>query len=322
MISSRITLSPLPIIFFNCSSHCWRGEDQPANLLDPVDSASKTRIICEQKSREANGFSCCLDVSPRQAKKGHTRLSAFDSTEEQIRWVTVCPDYNGGSSEKNEKDAFSNLYRQPRQNYNSSRKPTRSFPPPEPGAGAGPILLSPPSSRRAMKTILFADDDRVMRTVFKRVFEDEGYHVVLARNGIEALDLFRKELPDAVVLDIYMPAKDGLQVAEEIRESFPEIAIILYTGHDDLCTRNSRARFASACVEKRTDLAELKRAVFQASLHPGKSRCLALGCRPYPRRSRRTGGRGLRIGKWRRVCTFEEEIPVSINHPPEPWGSS
>ncbi len=133
-----------------------------------------------------------------------------------------------------------------------------------------------------MKTILFADDDRVMRTVFKRVFEDEGYHVVLARNGIEALDLFRKELPDAVVLDIYMPAKDGLQVAEEIRESFPEIAIILYTGHDDLCTRNSRARFASACVEKRTDLAELKRAVFQALSSSREKPLPRFGLPPIP----------------------------------------
>jgi DNA-binding NtrC family response regulator len=112
-----------------------------------------------------------------------------------------------------------------------------------------------------MKTILLADDDRLMRTVFKRVFEDEGYGVILARDGTEALNLLRTTTPDAVVLDICMPGKDGLDVAEEVRTSLPGLPIILYTGHDDICTRDDRARFATVCVEKRTDLAELKRAV-------------------------------------------------------------
>jgi len=136
-----------------------------------------------------------------------------------------------------------------------------------------------------MKTILFADDDRLMRAVFKRVFEEEGFRIVLARDGIEALNLLRTRLPDTVVLDIYMPGKDGLQVAEEIRASFPELPIILYTGHDDLCTQNSRARFASACVEKRTDLTELKRTVFRAISSPEGIPFPRIGLPPLPARS-------------------------------------
>ncbi len=112
-----------------------------------------------------------------------------------------------------------------------------------------------------MKTILFADDDRLIRTAFKRIFEDEGYGVTLARDGNEALSLLRANTPDAVVLDIYMPGKDGLEVAEQIRSFSPGLPVILYTGHDDLCTRDDRARFATACVEKRIDLAELKRTI-------------------------------------------------------------
>jgi DNA-binding NarL/FixJ family response regulator len=58
-----------------------------------------------------------------------------------------------------------------------------------------------------------------------------------------------------------MPGKDGLEVAEELRADLPGLPIILYTGHDDICTRDDRARFATVCVEKRTDLSELKRAI-------------------------------------------------------------
>jgi two-component system, response regulator RegA len=112
-----------------------------------------------------------------------------------------------------------------------------------------------------MKTVLFADDDKVFREICKRIFEDEGYRVVLARDGTEAINAIKAERPDLAILDIHMPIKGGLDAAEQIYAIDPSIPIILYTANDDTATRDGRSRFATACVEKSSDFTELSVAV-------------------------------------------------------------
>ncbi len=56
-----------------------------------------------------------------------------------------------------------------------------------------------------MKTILFADDQKNIREYCRAAFAEEGYRVVLARDGIEAIERFSMETPDVAVLDISMP---------------------------------------------------------------------------------------------------------------------
>ena len=80
-----------------------------------------------------------------------------------------------------------------------------------------------------MKTILFADDDKAFREISKRILEDEGYRVVLARNDVEALKAVKTERPDLAILDIHMPMKGGLDAAEQIYKIDSGIPIILYT---------------------------------------------------------------------------------------------
>ncbi len=121
-----------------------------------------------------------------------------------------------------------------------------------------------------MKTVLFADDDRMFREICKRILEDEGYRVVLVRDGREAICAVKDQKPDLVILDIHMPLKSGMEAAEQIYAAHPDIPIILYTANDDTATRDRRSRFAAACVEKSTDFTELEIAV---------SRLLSLGKR-------------------------------------------
>jgi CheY-like chemotaxis protein len=121
-----------------------------------------------------------------------------------------------------------------------------------------------------MKTVLFADDDKMFREICKRILEDEGYRVVLVRDGGEAVSAVNVQKPDIVILDIHMPRQGGMEAAEKIYATHPEIPIILYTANDDTATRDRRARFAAACVEKSTDFTELEIAV---------ARLLSLGSR-------------------------------------------
>jgi CheY-like chemotaxis protein len=112
-----------------------------------------------------------------------------------------------------------------------------------------------------MKTLLVADDDRAVREVCRRLLEDEGYRVVVAKDGDEAIALVDSERPDVAILDIQMPHTGGLDAAEHIRNSGRCVPIILFTAFDDACQGDRRAQLAAACVEKSFDLSELKRAI-------------------------------------------------------------
>jgi CheY-like chemotaxis protein len=115
-----------------------------------------------------------------------------------------------------------------------------------------------------MKTILFADDNRNIREYCRASFEDQGYRVLLACDGFEALRVFSAEAPDLTILDISMPRANGLETLERIRGLAPDAPVILFTAHDEDCLRDRRAMLATACVGKSEDLSELMQVVHRA----------------------------------------------------------
>lgn len=112
-----------------------------------------------------------------------------------------------------------------------------------------------------MTTILFADDCASIREFCRQELEEEGYRVLLARDGKEVVDVVRSERPDLAVLDIWMPRINGLEAAERIAAMDPGIRVIFFTNNDELCLRDPRSAFAAACIEKGADVSELKRTV-------------------------------------------------------------
>ena len=112
-----------------------------------------------------------------------------------------------------------------------------------------------------MTTILLADDCEDIREYCRRELEDEGYRVVVARDGVEALRMMPHAEPDLVILDICMPGLNGLETISRINASNPEVDAIFFTAFDDACVRDKRSEFATACVEKQGDLSELKKVV-------------------------------------------------------------
>lgn len=76
--------------------------------------------------------------------------------------------------------------------------------------------------------VLIADDDKNIVELLRLYIEKEGYLAVTALNGKEAINLFNKEKPDLVVLDIMMPEADGWQVCKEIRK-IDDTPIIMLT---------------------------------------------------------------------------------------------
>ncbi len=78
-----------------------------------------------------------------------------------------------------------------------------------------------------MFNILIAEDDTNTRLLYKAVLENEGYHVFLAPNGQEALEMIDREHIDLVVLDIMMPKMDGYEFTRLLREAQSNLPILM-----------------------------------------------------------------------------------------------
>ena len=66
--------------------------------------------------------------------------------------------------------------------------------------------------------ILVVDDDKEILFSMSKLLEYDGFHVIQAKDGIEALEQFEKEKPDLIILDIMMPKLDGIAALMKIRE--------------------------------------------------------------------------------------------------------
>ncbi len=105
--------------------------------------------------------------------------------------------------------------------------------------------------------ILVVDDENFELVRYKKVLGDEGYTVVQARDGYEALEIVKSAPPDAIVLDIKMPGIDGIETMGKIFEENEEIPVIIHTAFS-VWRENFRSRLADAFVVKTRDMGELK----------------------------------------------------------------
>ena len=80
-----------------------------------------------------------------------------------------------------------------------------------------------------MTTIMVVDDAAFMRMKASKLLVDHGYTVVEASNGAEAVEAYKKQRPDAVLLDITMPDMDGLTALKALREIDPDARIAMVT---------------------------------------------------------------------------------------------
>lgn len=67
------------------------------------------------------------------------------------------------------------------------------------------------------KRILIAEDDVIIRDVLKEYLENEGYDIYVAANGKEAVEISKREKPDLIIMDLFMPVMDGWEAAKTIR---------------------------------------------------------------------------------------------------------
>ncbi len=81
------------------------------------------------------------------------------------------------------------------------------------------------------KVVLLVEDDIFIREIYDRKITAEGYEVELAKDGVEAINFLKKQIPDLILLDIVMPRMDGREVLAKLKshKEWKNIPVIMLT---------------------------------------------------------------------------------------------
>jgi DNA-binding NtrC family response regulator len=121
--------------------------------------------------------------------------------------------------------------------------------------------------------ILCCDDEELVRWSVQTHLKKAGHEVDVAKDGIEALEAVDKGAYDAVILDLKMPRMDGLSVLRRLRETHPQVPVVMITAHGAIDSAIEATRLgARAYLSKPFDLRELQLQVERAVEHEELSR--------------------------------------------------
>ena len=92
----------------------------------------------------------------------------------------------------------------------------------------------------AKKTIMIVDDEHIINKAIEDIFKPEGYNVIKAESGLEALEKSKKIIPDLILLDIMMPGMDGWDTCAKIKanKKTEKIPIVFLTAKIDPISRS------------------------------------------------------------------------------------
>ncbi|MGH8016036.1 MAG: response regulator [Candidatus Zixiibacteriota bacterium] len=82
-------------------------------------------------------------------------------------------------------------------------------------------------------TILVVDDEAMIRNLLENILTKEGYKILLAKDGQEALDIVTAKKVDIVISDMKMPRMNGLDLLKSLKRERPEIGVVIMTGYGD-----------------------------------------------------------------------------------------
>lgn len=122
-----------------------------------------------------------------------------------------------------------------------------------------------------MTKLLLVDDEASIRNLLRMTLEMDGYEVLEATDGPEAISVFEKEAPELALLDVKLPGMSGMEVLERIRRINPDAEVIMITGHGDMdmaieCLRREASNFLTKPVSEELLSLSLKRSVERLNL--------------------------------------------------------
>jgi YesN/AraC family two-component response regulator len=112
-------------------------------------------------------------------------------------------------------------------------------------------------------TVLVVDDERGLRRSLDYFLMDEGFRVLTAVNGREAIKLLSQQTVDLMLTDILMPETDGIELISYVKNHFPQLKTIVYSGGDLVYLTVSKDLGADSILEKPFDNQILKSTIYR-----------------------------------------------------------
>ena len=110
-----------------------------------------------------------------------------------------------------------------------------------------------------MSNILIVDDEQSYRQLLSLVFDGDGHSMRTATNGREALQMLQGEPADLIISDVKMPDMDGIEMLRAVRETLPDLGVILMTAFASVETAREAFKLgADDFIQKPFDVEELK----------------------------------------------------------------
>ena len=123
----------------------------------------------------------------------------------------------------------------------------------------------------AKERILIVDDEKNIASSLKNILSDEGYDVSMTGDGMKALELIQKDPPDLVLLDIWLPGVDGIEVLKTLKTYSPGVEVLIMSGHGTIDTAVKATKLgAQDFIEKPFSLDRITESI-QNTLHEKKS---------------------------------------------------
>ncbi len=120
-----------------------------------------------------------------------------------------------------------------------------------------------------MTTILLVEDDINQRLLYEQELGYDGYEVITASNGKEAIEKVQEQPPDIIIMDINMPKMDGIEAMGRILCTNKEVPVIINTAYSNY--KDSFMSWAAdAYIVKSSDLSELKGKIKEVLTNRGK----------------------------------------------------
>lgn len=118
------------------------------------------------------------------------------------------------------------------------------------------------------RTILVVDDEESIIFSLEGILKDAGYEVASARTGNEAIEKVKEDIPDLVLLDIWMPGIDGIETLVKLKEIYPHLLVIMMSGHGTIETAVKATKLgAYDFIEKPLSLDKLLLSINNALEH-------------------------------------------------------
>lgn len=122
-----------------------------------------------------------------------------------------------------------------------------------------------------MTKILLVDDEESIRNMMRMTLELDGYMVLTAADGPRALEIFKAESPDVVLLDVRMPGMSGIEVLSRIKDLDADAEVIIVSGHGDMdmaveCLRKEASNFLTKPIGEELLSLSLKRSLEKVAL--------------------------------------------------------